>query len=105
METSSIDKEALSAKLKKLVGGKSMTQIAKAIGIGDATFRCYVNGKTTPSASAIAAMAKYFKVPIAELTGEGEQGKESGLETIKKALADLSAEEKKQILGWLIESV
>lgn len=105
METLSVNKEVLSAKLKKLVGGKSMTAIANEIGIGDATFRSYVNGKTTPSAAAIVAMAKYFKIPIPELTGDGEQKADSGLENIKKALTELSAEEKKQILGWLIESV
>jgi transcriptional regulator with XRE-family HTH domain len=104
MEVSTLDKEVLSIKLKKLVGGKSMTQIAKEMNIGDASFRSYVNGKSLPSASAIAAMAKYFNIPITELTGEGET-KSTAIDDVKKALIELSAEERKQILAWLIELV
>jgi transcriptional regulator with XRE-family HTH domain len=83
MEVVSIEKEELSAILKPLVAGRNMTQIAKKIGIGDASFRSYVNGKTLPSANALRAIAKYFNIPISKLTGS-EKPKEN-LENIKEA--------------------
>lgn len=102
METQDIDREKLSAKLKKLIGGKSMTKIAMAIGIGDASFRSYVNGKTTPSATALAAIAKYFQIPVAELTGSSET-QDDAVESVKKTLKELSTEEKKQVVRWLMD--
>jgi transcriptional regulator with XRE-family HTH domain len=103
MEVVSIEKEELSAILKPLVAGRNMTQIAKKIGIGDASFRSYVNGKTLPSANALRAIAKYFNIPISKLTGS-EKPKEN-LENIKDRLKELEAEEKKKIISWLVENL
>jgi len=103
MEIVSIEKDELSAILKPLVAGRNMTQIAKKIGIGDASFRSYVNGKALPSANALNAIAKYFNIPISKLTGS-EKPKEN-LENIKDRLKELEAEEKKKIISWLVENL
>jgi transcriptional regulator with XRE-family HTH domain len=59
--------EGIGARLRKLRGSKSITEVANAIGIAQSTLSMYENGERIPRDSIKIKLAKYYGVSIETL--------------------------------------
>lgn len=59
--------ENIGQKLRELRGGKSVVEVANAVGIAQSTLSMYENGERIPRDSIKVKLAKYFGVSIEEL--------------------------------------
>lgn len=59
--------ENIGQKLRELRGGKSVVEVANAVGIAQSTLSMYENGERIPRDSIKVKLANYFGVSIEEL--------------------------------------
>ena len=105
MKNPTINKEVLSANLKRLVGDRSMSQIAREIGIGDVSFRNYVRGVAAPSASALKMIADYYKIPISKLLEANDNETKQKFNEIKESIQKLPQNKQKELFNWIVENL
>lgn len=62
-------KEIFSDRVNRLIGNKTIRDVANGIGLSESTFSGYINGRRSPDFDTVKKIADYFDVPPAYLVG------------------------------------